>query len=69
MSIKAADVSRAKDDIHPGRELGYGTNHPTYMTALKALEEATNAYEAKIEGIMAGLEALVNHDRRVARFH
>ena len=45
--------------------MGYGTNHETYVTALRALEKATNAYEAKVAGIMTGLETLVGHDRRL----
>jgi hypothetical protein len=62
---KAADVSHARDEFNAAQYLGYGTSNVAYVTALRALEAATNAYEAKIAGIMKGLETLVVHDRRL----
>jgi capsular exopolysaccharide synthesis family protein len=68
LAIKAADVSRARDEFTQAENLGYGTNHPMYLAAKRALEVATNAYDARIDGIMTGLNSLVNHDRRVLNF-
>ena len=65
LAIKAEDVSRARDEFTQAQGLGYGTNHPMYLTAQRALEVASNAYEARIQGIMTGLDSLVNHDRRL----
>jgi capsular exopolysaccharide synthesis family protein len=65
LAIKAEDVSRARDEFTQAQGLGYGTNHPMYLTAQRALDVASNAYEARIQGIMTGLDALVNHDRRL----
>jgi len=65
LAIKAEDVSRARGDFTQAQNVGYGTNHPYYLTAQRALEVASNAYEARISGIMTGLDSLVNHDRRV----
>jgi len=67
LAIKAADLSRARDAFTQAQNLGYGTNHPMYLTYQRALEVASNAYEAKIEGIMTGLDARVNHDWRVLK--
>jgi capsular exopolysaccharide synthesis family protein len=65
LAIKAEDVSRARDEFTHVMGVGYGTDHPNYQAALQALMVASNAYEARIQGIMTGLDALVNHDRRL----
>jgi capsular exopolysaccharide synthesis family protein len=62
---KSQEVSRAKQTLSDVREQGYGANHPLSVSALKALEEATNAYAVKIEGILAGLEGRVEKDQRL----
>ena len=65
LAIKAEDLSRIRDEFTHATELGYGPSNPVYLSAQKALEVASNAYEAKIVGIMTGLDALVKHDRRM----
>jgi capsular exopolysaccharide synthesis family protein len=46
----------------------YGPDHDQYKAALKNLEQASDAYEARIEGVMTGLEAQVKHDRSLLEF-
>jgi capsular exopolysaccharide synthesis family protein len=65
LSLKAEEVARARDEFTQAQFLGYGPDHPTYVTAKRAFEMATNAYEAKIDGIMTGLATLVRHDEHV----
>ena len=67
LAIKAEEVSRARDEFNQAHGMGYGTNHPAYITAQRAFELATNAYEAKIDGIMTGLSTLVRHDEIVLK--
>jgi capsular exopolysaccharide synthesis family protein len=63
LAIKASDLSRAKNQFTEAQNMGYGPEHRMYVTALRDLEQASNAYEEKIKGIMVGLASLVNHDR------
>jgi len=65
LAIKAADLSRARNQFTEAQNMGYGPEHRMYVTALRDLEQASNAYDEKINGIMIGLAALVNHDRRL----
>jgi len=65
LPAKAADFARAKSDFTQAQNLGYGTNHPTYVAAQKSLEVAAKAYHDRIDGIMTGLKSVVNHDRRL----
>jgi capsular exopolysaccharide synthesis family protein len=68
LSIKASDLSRAKSDFIQVTNIGYGPEHDQYKAALRNLEQANNAYEARIEGVMVGLETQVNHDKSVLAF-
>ena len=61
LAIRAQDVSRARDQFTEAQHLGYGTNHDMYKTALKGYQDATNAYQAKMDGIMVGLTTYVRH--------
>ena len=67
LAIKAADVSRTRSDFIQATNL-YGPDHEQYKAALKNLEQASDAYEARIEGVMTGLEAQVKHDRSLLEF-
>jgi capsular exopolysaccharide synthesis family protein len=65
LGTKAEDVSRARQAFTMASKSGYGPNNPIYQAAIKDYEDATNAYEAKVTGIMSGLTSIVNHDQRV----
>ena len=62
LPIKAAEVARTKDEFTQAKGMGFGPDNPQYNAAQKAYEQATNAYEDKITGIMNGLRSLVNQN-------
>ncbi len=65
LTIRATDVSRARDEFTQAQNLGYGPTHPMYKAALKGWDDATNAYQHKIDGIMTGLTTYVQHARHL----
>ena len=68
LAIKAADLSRARSDFTLVTNGNFGPENEQYKGALRNLEQASNAYEARIEGVMTGLEAQVRHDESLLNF-
>jgi capsular exopolysaccharide synthesis family protein len=68
LTIRVEAVVRARDQYTQASGVGFGPDNPTLIAAQKALQEATNAYEAKIAGIMTGLESRVNQDSNLLQF-
>jgi len=56
LAIKASDLSRARDEFTHAQSMGYGPSNDVYKAAANALTVASNAYEARIDGIMTGLK-------------
>ncbi len=67
LAIKAADLSRAKYEFTQAKN-AYGPDHDIYKSALKNLEDASNTYNARIKGVMVGLDATVRHDKGLLEF-
>ena len=65
LAIRAEEVARARVEVTHAMGLGFGPENPTLIAAQKALQAATTAYEAKIAGIMKGLENLVNQNSNI----
>ena len=68
LTIRADQVARARDGFTAAQGLGFGPDNPNYIAAQKALQDATNAYEAKIDGIMLGLKTLVNQNSNILQY-
>jgi succinoglycan biosynthesis transport protein ExoP len=68
LAIKAADLSRARSDFTLVTNGNFGPENEQYKGALRNLEQASDAYEARIEGVMTGLEAQVKHDESLLNF-
>jgi len=66
LTIKAEEVARTRDEFNQAQIL-YGPANPAYITAQKAYQVATNAYEMKIAGIMTGMESRVNQNSNLLR--
>jgi capsular exopolysaccharide synthesis family protein len=67
LNTKVEEVARTLDELNQAKGMGYGPTHPAFITAQKAYEVATNAYENKIAGIMTGWESLVNQNSNLLR--
>ena len=56
-------MTQAQNAMTAIRNEGYGPGSTEVQTQQKLLDEAKLEYKEKIEGIMNGLEAVVDHDK------
>ena len=56
-------VELARDALTEAGEKGYGPDHPNFISAQNVFKQAQRAYLAKVDGIMAGWVAVVDHDK------